>query len=105
MYPLHPPARWPVALKSAGPDDGTFVSPGLTVKIPVGAAGVPPHVQVVDACAEAAPPPAQARQAATAARTPIVARELTRFLPLTFPPVAVPPAPPRALVETNVEIS
>jgi len=49
MYPLQLPARWPVAVKSDGPADGIFVSPGLTVKIPVGAAGVPPHVQVVDA--------------------------------------------------------
>jgi len=84
MYPLQLPARWPVAVKSDGPADGIFVSPGLTVKIPVGAAGVPPHVQVVDAGAEVAAPPTQARQANAAAATATIDRSLTRADPITF---------------------
>jgi hypothetical protein len=86
MYPLQSPPSAPVALKSTGPADGTFVSPGLAVKVPVGAAGVPPHVQVAAAWAEAAPPVAHTNEAAVAARTPIIARNLICAGPLTSPP-------------------
>jgi hypothetical protein len=72
-----------VAVKSDGDADGMFVSPGLTVNTPVGAAGVPPQMQVVEACAGAAAPPVQARQAAAAAAAPTNARSLSRADPLS----------------------
>jgi hypothetical protein len=37
-----------------GPVEGVFVTPGLAVKTPVGAVGVPPHVQILAAWEAAA---------------------------------------------------
>src|SRR2546425_9722137 len=71
-----PPASSPVAVNWMGPVEGVFVRPVLKVISPVGAAGVPPHVHSVLACAEAEPPPAKTRPAATSAMMPIVARNL-----------------------------
>src|SRR5205085_6694914 len=88
-----PPVRSPVASNLSGSGAGVFVMPGLTVNFPVGAAGVPPHVQVEVACAEL-PPPARARNVAAIAMTPIVRdlicpspfvsrRESARLVPVT----------------------
>src|SRR5438309_89891 len=43
--PLHAPvpARPPLATKWIGPVEGVFVSPGEMLKVPLGAAGVPPQ--------------------------------------------------------------
>jgi hypothetical protein len=49
-----------------------FVRPGLIVKVPVGACGVPPHVHVVAACAA----PTVIRYAAVAAAAPANPRVL-----------------------------
>src|SRR5439155_16880136 len=78
IFPVHtpPPARSPVAVNFSGSGAGVFVRPGLTENVPVGASGVPPHVQVVLACAAAGPPPARTRHAAASAVMPIVARNL-----------------------------
>src|SRR2546423_13706964 len=53
MVPWHPapPASTPVAMNFSGPLEGVFVTPGSTVKTPVGATWVPAHVHVLDACA------------------------------------------------------
>src|SRR5205085_1459279 len=50
IVPVHgpPPARGPVAENRRGPAEGKLVTPGLTVTTPVGAAGVPPQVQIVE---------------------------------------------------------
>src|SRR5438309_6290519 len=44
-----PPLTVPVARKASGPLEGVLVRPGEIVKVPVGAAGVPPQVQNVAA--------------------------------------------------------
>src|SRR5438309_1726736 len=75
--PLHgpPPLTVPVALKASGPLEGMLVMPGERVKVPVGAAGVPPQVHVVLACAADVPGPAKASEVvAMAVAAAIVAR-------------------------------
>src|SRR5947199_6738033 len=56
--PVHPspPPSSPVAVNSMGPVDGVSVMPGLAVKTPVGASGVPPHVHTKTPRAGAARP-------------------------------------------------
>jgi hypothetical protein len=53
--PEQSPPVTPVAMKSSGLVDGTLVTPGLTVNVPVGAAGVPAQVHVLAALADAVP--------------------------------------------------
>jgi hypothetical protein len=62
-----------------------FVTPGLIVVLPVGAAGVPPQVQVVAVCAEAPLPPAATSEAAATAAAPIIARSLISHHPCSVP--------------------
>src|SRR4051812_25537952 len=49
-----PPASGPVAMNDIATGDGVFVMPGCCLVVPLGAAGVPPQVQVVVARAAAA---------------------------------------------------
>src|SRR5436190_1304482 len=49
-----PPPNGPVARKLIATGEGVFVIPGCWTVTPVGLSGVPPQVQVVAACAEAA---------------------------------------------------
>src|SRR3954447_4733419 len=41
-----PPPSAPVARNASGPADGRLVTPGVIENVPVGATGVPAHVQV-----------------------------------------------------------
>jgi len=61
-----------VAWNASGPVEGVFVIPGSSVKVPVGAAGVPAHVQVVEAWTAGAPPPSSANHAAPSVRAATV---------------------------------
>src|SRR2546422_2822441 len=54
-FPVQPPASGPVAVKLIDVGEGVFVYPGLKVIDPVGAAGVPPHVQIVGVPRAASP--------------------------------------------------
>src|SRR6266487_3224425 len=51
------PSAGPVALSLSGPGAGVDLIPGEIVNVPVGSAGVPPQIQLVAACAGAAPHP------------------------------------------------
>src|SRR3954451_21287240 len=58
FWPWHgpPPSTTPVATNLSANGAGNWVSPGSKEIVPVGLSGVPPHVHLVAACAEAAPP-------------------------------------------------
>jgi hypothetical protein len=59
----------------SGPLDGTFVTPGVTENVPVGASGVPAHVHVPPDAACAGPAVIAAVETASAAA--ILVRALT----------------------------
>src|SRR5947209_17811105 len=71
-------------MKCSGSVDGVFVGPcPVDQTLPVGSAAVPPQVQVVSACADAAPhPPATSDAAAIAVTAPIA---LGLIFPFSFP--------------------
>src|SRR2546430_17524943 len=74
IVPLQPgPSSGPQAWTAIGPAEGVFVRPGSSVTMPVGLAGVPPHMQslVADpdwALAEPNEPSAVARTALAGTR-------------------------------------
>src|SRR5947209_20439382 len=64
-------------MNGSGSVDGVFVIPWPVYQtFPVGLAGVPPQVQVVAACADAAPQPPATNDAAAIAVTATIARGL-----------------------------
>src|SRR5256886_5448728 len=78
IVPLQPgPSSGPQAWTAIGPAEGVFVRPGSNVTMPVGLAGVPPHVQSLVAgpdwaLAEPNEPSAIARTALAPASTAAV---------------------------------
>src|SRR5437763_7622105 len=71
-----PPPSGPVATKYVGTVEGVFVTPGLNVATPVGAAGVPPQVQNVSPWPAVALPVVAKSPTAVAAITSATARHL-----------------------------
>src|SRR2546427_6216552 len=70
-------------MNASGSVEGVFVSPWpVNATVPVGFAAVPPHVHVVAACADAAPVPRAASEAAATAAVAMIARGLIRLLSL-----------------------